>query len=70
MCGNIEDIISKIEGVWYKPVDYQVLVQGGTTQKYFPMNESLLLLIRQVNMVSSLWQAVKINQLENIEGNL
>ena len=26
-------------------VDHQVFVQGSTTQKYFPMNESLLLLI-------------------------
>ena len=31
-----------------KHVDNQVLVQGGTTLKYFPMNESLLLLIYQV----------------------
>ena len=38
-------IVSKTEGVQYKRVDYQVLFQGGTTQKYFPMNESLLLLI-------------------------
>ena len=35
-------------------VDHQVLVQGSTTQKYFPMNESLLLLIYQVIMASSL----------------
>ena len=33
---------------------------GGTTQEYFPMNESLLLLIYQVKMVSSLWQAAKV----------
>ena len=47
-------------------VDHQVLVRrsrggGGTTQKYFLMNESLLLLIYQVKMVSSVWQAAKIN---------
>ena len=35
-------------------VDHQVLVQGITVQKYFPMNESLLLLVHQVKMVSSL----------------
>ena len=71
-------IISKIEGVQQKRVDYQVLVQRGTSKKYFSMNESLLLLIYQVKMVSSLWQAVKIdqsisqliNQSENIERNL
>ena len=32
---------------------------GGTTQKYFPMNESLLLLIYLAKTVSSLWQAAK-----------
>ena len=36
---------------------------GGTTQKYFPMNESLLLLIYLVKTVSSLWQAAKTNYL-------
>ena len=51
-------IISKIEGVQHKRVDYQVLGQGGTTLKYFPMNESLL----QVKQVSSLRQTVKIDQ--------
>ena len=35
-------------------VDHQVLVQGNTTQKYFPMNESLLLLIYRVKVISSL----------------
>ena len=49
----------------HKRVDYQVLVQGGTTQKYFPMIESLLLLTYQVKMISSLWQAVKIDQSVN-----
>ena len=34
-------------------VDHQVLIQGNTTQKYFPMNESLFLLIYQVKLVSS-----------------
>ena len=28
-----------------KHVDHQGLVQGGTTQKYFPMNKLLLLLM-------------------------
>ena len=60
-------------------MDYQVLVQGDTTQKYFPMNESIiLLLIYQVKMVSSLAMAGyenksidrSINQSENIERNL
>ena len=34
---------------------------GGTAQKCFPINESLLLLIYQVKIISSLWQAAKIN---------
>ena len=34
---------------------------GGHYLKYFPMNESLVLLIHQVKMVSSLWQVAKIN---------
>ena len=34
---------------------------GCTAQKYFPMNESLLLLIYLVKTVSSLWQAANIN---------
>ena len=42
-------------------VDHQVLVQGGTTQRYFSLNESLLLLMYQVKTVSSLWWAAKIN---------
>ena len=42
-------------------VDHQVLIQGSYTQKYFPMNESLLLLIYQVKMVSTLWRAAKTN---------
>ena len=42
-------------------VDHQVLVQEGTTQKYFPMNESLLLPLSTVKRVSSLWQAAKFN---------
>ena len=31
------------------------------------MNESLLLLIYQVEMVSSLWEATKINKFENMK---
>ena len=45
----------------YKQLNHQVLVRGGgggggggTYQKYFPVNESLLLLIYQVKMDSSL----------------
>ena len=37
--------------------------QEGITQKYFPINESLFLLIYLVKTVSSLWHAAKINQL-------
>ena len=58
---RIKHIISTNEDVQYKQVNHQVLVQGGATQKYFPMNKSLLLLIYQVNMVRSLWQTAKIN---------
>ena len=34
---------------------------GSITEKYFTMNELLLSLIYQEKMVSSLWQATKIN---------
>ena len=55
-------IISTSEDVQYKQVNHQVLVHRGTTQKYFPVDESLLLeLIYQVKMASSLWQAAKVN---------
>ena len=37
---QIRHIISTSEDVQCKRVDHQVLVQGGTTQKYFPMKES------------------------------
>ena len=57
----IRHIISTSEDVQYKQVNHQVLAQEGTTQKYFPMNESLLFLIYQVKMASNLWQAAKIN---------
>ena len=42
---QIRHIISTIEDVQYKQVNHQVLVQRGTIQKYFPVDESLLLLI-------------------------
>ena len=42
-------IICITEDVQHKQVNHQVLAQGGgTTQKYFPMNESLLLPVDQV----------------------
>ena len=54
-------IISASEDVQCKQVNHQVLVQRGTIQKYIPVDEPLLLLIYQVKMASSLWQAPKIN---------
>ena len=45
----------------YRQLNHQVLVQGGTNQKYLPVKNALLLLIYQVKMASSLWQAAKIN---------
>ena len=59
---RISHIISTSEDVQYKQVNHQVLVQG-TNQKYFPMSESLLLLIYQVKMASSLWQTAKVDEL-------
>ena len=53
---RIRHIISTSEDVQYKQVNHQVLAQ-----KYFPVNESLLLLIYRVKMAGSLWQAAKIN---------
>ena len=55
--GNMENpgiryIIS--EDVHYKQVNHQVLVQRGTIQKYFPVDESLLLLIYQAKMPKSI----------------
>ena len=47
-------IISTSEDVQYKQVNNKPLVQGSTTQKYFPMNESLFLLMYQVKMAGSL----------------
>ena len=61
----IRYIISTSEDVHYKQVNHQVLAQEGTNQKYFPMNESLLLITYQVKMASSLWQVAKIHQLWN-----
>ena len=51
------------DDVQYKQIDHQVLVQEGTTLKYFPMNESLFFLIYSVKIVSSLWEDAKINSL-------
>ena len=53
-------IFSTSDDVQHKRVDHQVLVQGSTFQKYFPVNESLLLPIHQVKTVKDLWQATKI----------
>ena len=64
MCSTkIRHIISTGEDVEYRQVNHPVLVLGGTNQKYLPVNEALLLLIYQVKMASSLWQAAKINEL-------
>ena len=60
---RIRHTISTSEDVQYKQVNHQVWYRGGTNQKYLPVNESLLLLIYQVKMASSLWQAAKINEL-------
>ena len=60
---QIRHIISTSEDVQYKQVNHQVLVQRGTIQKYVPVDESLLLLIDEIKMASSLWQAAKINQI-------
>ena len=58
---RIRHIISTSEDVQYKQVNHQVLVQRGTILKYFPVDESLLLLIYQVKMASRLWRSAKIN---------
>ena len=58
---RVRHIIGTSEDVQYKQVNHQVLVQRGTNQKYFLVDESLLLLIYQVKMACSLWQAAKIN---------
>ena len=58
---RIRHIISTSKDVQYKQVNHQVLLSGSTTQKYFPVNEPLLLLIYQVKMASSLWQDAEIN---------
>ena len=55
--------ISTSEDVQYEQVSHQVLVQRGTIQKYFPVDESLLLLTYHVKMASSLWQAAKLKQI-------
>ena len=56
---RIRHIISTSEDVQYRQVNHQVLVERGTIQKYFPVDESLLLPIYKVKMASSLWQAAK-----------
>ena len=40
-------------------VDHQAMVLGVTSQKYFLVNESFLLITYQVKMVNSLWQDAK-----------
>ena len=57
----IRHIISASKNVQQKQVDHQVLVQGNTTEKYFPMSTSLFLLIYQAKKVNSLRQAAKVN---------
>ena len=54
---RIRHMISTSENVQYRQVNHQVLVQMGTIQKCFPVDKSLLLLICQVKMASSLWHA-------------
>ena len=66
---QIRHIISTSEDVQYRQVISSDFGAGGTTQKYFPMNESLLLPICQVKIASSLWQAAKITFLSNIVVN-
>ena len=39
---------SMSEDVHYNGVSHHILVQGSTTQKYFPMNKLLLFLMYQV----------------------
>ena len=73
ICSTSEDMqynsgtssVQASEDVQYKQKDHKVLVQGGggTTLKYFPMNESLFFLIFSVKIVSSLWEDAKINSL-------
>ena len=58
---RIRHIISTSEDVQLKQVNDQASVQRGTIQKYIPVDESLLLLIYQVKMAGSLWQAANIN---------
>ena len=58
---QLRHIFGTNEDVQCKQEDHQVLVQGGTTLKYFPMNESLFFLIYSVKTVNSLWQAAKID---------
>ena len=51
---RIRHTISISEDVQYKQVNHQVLAERCIIQKYFPVDESLLLLIYQVKMSSSL----------------
>ena len=45
---RIRHVISTSGDVQYKQVNHQVLVHRGTIQTYFPVNESLLLLMKMV----------------------
>ena len=58
---RFKHIIGTSEDVQYKQVNHQVLVQKGIIQKYIPVDESLLSLIYQVKMASSLCRAAKID---------
>ena len=51
---KLRHIFSISEDVQYKQINHHILVQGGTTLNYFPMNESLFFLICSVKIVSSL----------------
>ena len=61
MCSTGEDVLcesgtSSVQAS--RPLSFGT---GGTSQKYSLMNKSSLLLIYQVKMVSSLWQAAKMS---------
>ena len=49
---QIRYITSRSEDVQYKQVNHQVLVQRGAIQKYFPVDE-LLLLVYQVKWLAA-----------------
>ena len=58
---QIRHIIGTSEDMQYKKVNHQLLAEKGTIQKYFPVDESLLIIVYQVKMASSIWQAAKMN---------